>query len=267
MKSIVKSLKYILSLCLDKVVNAPFKIARAKSIYFKMPSQSFIQDNLVTSTNCGFREREAFQKAYARSIKAAGWDYRIEWRTHIFLWAAHNALPLARGGGEYIELGTGRGWMFSAFLESAPWRELSCNLWLFDSFNSEAIDKASGVQIRGKQVNHCYAQSYEKTVANFSEWPRVKLVKGWLPETLQQLTDNKVAFIHVDLNHHLAEAASVKILWDRLMPNGIILFDDYGALGSERQYDAHNQLANELGFSILTLPTGQGLAIKNSHSM
>lgn len=253
-----------LASCLDNLVNIPFKIIKAKSLYFKMPSKSFYQDNLVTSTNCGFHESETFRRAYGRSLKAASWDYGIEWRTHVFLWAAQNTLHLGRKGGAYVELGTGRGWMFSAFLEIAPWRELPCNLWLFDSFKSEIVDKDSGAQVIDKGVNRCYAETFEATKANFSEWPRVRLVMGWLPETLQQFTDSKIAFLHVDLNHHIAEVASVRILWDRLMPNGIMLLDDYAAFGSEQQYDAMNQLATELDFLILTLPTGQGLVIKTS---
>ena len=252
----------IIAAFLNELVNIPFKITNARSRYFKMDMNSFAQDNLVTSANTAFRNNPIFIKAYARSIKAAGWDYSIQWRTHVFLWAANNALSLAKKGGCYVELGTGRGWMFSAFLEQTSWKDAGCNLWLFDSFRSEMIDRDSGYQLNNSARNTCYAENFESTRINFSEWPRVNLVQGWLPETLVNLSDSKIAFLHVDLNHHIAEAECIKILWGRVMRNGIMLLDDYGASGAEKQYDAINLIAAELKFSILTLPTGQGLVIK-----
>ena len=99
---------------------------------------------------------------------------------------------------------------------------------------------------------------------NFSEFSNVNVIEGLLPETLIKLTSNAIAFLHIDLNHAEPEVATLKELWPKITDGGIIILDDYAWLGREKQYIAMNKLAKELGFSILTTPTGQGIIIKHN---
>jgi hypothetical protein len=55
------------------------------------------------------------------------------------------------------------------------------------------------------------------------------------------------------------------MLWDRLVPGGIVLLDDFGSPEFIDSNKAMRELSLELRFEILGLPTGQGLIIK-SHS-
>jgi O-methyltransferase len=56
------------------------------------------------------------------------------------------------------------------------------------------------------------------------------------------------------------EAAS--FFWEKLVPGGMILLDDYAYSGYEEQNRAFNLFAAEKGPEILTFPTGQGLMLK-----
>lgn len=50
--------------------------------------------------------------------------------------------------------------------------------------------------------------------------------------------------------------------WDKLVPGGIILLDDYGWQTHEAQKADWDEFARDRGVQILTMPTGQGLLIK-----
>jgi predicted O-methyltransferase YrrM len=71
-----------------------------------------------------------------------------------------------------------------------------------------------------------------------------------------------VAFIHIDMNHPTPEEAAMRHFWPRLTPGGVMVLDDYAYVGFERSHQSADRVASELGFPILSLPTGQGLAIK-----
>lgn len=98
--------------------------------------------------------------------------------------------------------------------------------------------------------------------ANFAEWPNAVVVQGIVPDVLTSLPVDRVAFIHVDLNCAAPERAALEYYWERLSPRELMLFDDYTYLGQQCQGDALDDDARQLGATVLSLPTGQGLIIR-----
>ena len=58
--------------------------------------------------------------------------------------------------------------------------------------------------------------------------------------------------------------AVAKHFWERVVPHGAILLDDYAYPGYEEQKVAWDHFAEDKGLQILSLPTGQGLILKPS---
>jgi hypothetical protein len=85
-----------------------------------------------------------------------------------------------------------------------------------------------------------------------------------VPEVLESIDVREISFLHIDLNATKPEVDSLRMLWPHLVPNAIILLDDYGFPSFESSRLAHCALAEELGYEILGLPTGQGLILKTS---
>ena len=52
------------------------------------------------------------------------------------------------------------------------------------------------------------------------------------------------------------------MLFDRIVPGGLIVLDDYGWLPFKAQRDAEDIFFAERGYFVLELPTGQGLVVK-----
>lgn len=210
------------------------------------------EDGIVTVHNSSFRNDPEFQRCYARAIKAGGWDYDIRYRVHQALWCSALAQAVE---GDFVELGTGRGFVMSALLECGVTRSVH----LFDTFVPNVSDIA-GRQI-GEQSPH-YAETFDRVRANFSEWPNVSLHCGNVFETLPAAPIERVAFLHVDMNHPDPEEFGIRQLWPKMPKGAVMLLDDYAYKGFERQYERDNSLAEELGFRILSTPTGQGIVVK-----
>ena len=103
---------------------------------------------------------------------------------------------------------------------------------------------------------------YERVAARFKPYKNVTVIKGFLPETLDSVCPEKIAFLHVDLNSPAAEVAVLERLFDRVVSGGAIVFDDYGWKLFEKQKIAEDEFMRKRGYQILELPTGQGLVIK-----
>jgi O-methyltransferase len=84
----------------------------------------------------------------------------------------------------------------------------------------------------------------------------------YIPDILPSVAVTDIAFLHIDLNNALPESEVAKHLWNRLVPHGAILLDDYAYPGFEEQKIAWDQFAAEKGLEVFSLPTGQGLILK-----
>jgi hypothetical protein len=217
----------------------------------------FEADGMGTRHNVNFMREQRFQKAYNRAVAASGWDYGIPFRVHQALWCSRQAQKV---DGDFVELGTGRGFIMSAVLaDFQNWENARRSVHLFDTFISALVDS------QGKQtgpVSAHYAISAENVVANFSEWTRVKIHQGDIFDTLPKAEIERISFLHIDMNCPEPEIYGLRTLWGRISRGGVVLLDDYAYSGFESQYEAMNNLSREIGFDIQTTASGQGIIIK-----
>ena len=215
----------------------------------------YTHDGLRTAHNHTFIDAPDFQRAYRRGVQAAGWDYEIYWRVHVILWAAGTAQTVP---GAFVECGTGRGFMASAICENIGWDHRP--FYLFDTFQPGSV--SPGSDERHATSSPYYAHGSEGVRENFREWAGVRLVVGTVPDSLAQVDVGSVAFLHIDMNDPGPEAAALRHFWPSLSPGAVVVLDDYAYQGFEASHRSANVVASEFGFSILSLPTGQGLTIK-----
>ena len=223
------------------------------------PGQLYAEDGLYTDKTHEFVNDPVFARAYARGVKAAGWDYHVHWRVHAALWAAATA---SRVDGDFVECGTGRGMFASAILESLPWSSLDRRFLLIDTFVPFRVGDA-GAQGAESGTSEHYANDLESVKANFAEWERVELVQGRVPEVLADVDVDHVAFLHIDLNSPEPERAALEHFWPKLSAGAVVLLDDYGFPGEHYQQKvAVDAFAKQAGTQVLGVPTGQGLIVK-----
>jgi hypothetical protein len=103
---------------------------------------------------------------------------------------------------------------------------------------------------------------YQEVKETFKDF-NVEIIKGTVPDTLEKVTSKKIAYLSVDMNCVQPEYDTLNFFWDRMVPGGMIILDDYGYANSTNDQRAiHDKFAKEKGVQILSLPTCQGLIIK-----
>jgi SAM-dependent methyltransferase len=224
-------------------------------------------DGLQTIHNHEFLDDEDFKQAYARGVQAAGQDYRWYWRVHIGLWAARHAAKLP---GDFVECGVNRGFLSSSIMHLLDWDQTGRTFYLMDTFTGldphyiTDEERDSGVLERTQRERETgfLVTGSDLARQNFAQWRNVVIIEGAIPETLNQATPEKVAFLHIDMNCSPPEIAAIEHFWDRLVPGAPILLDDYAYHGYRTQKVAMDDFARRKGVAIASLPTGQGLLIK-----
>ena len=235
------------------------------------PSKEFPydQDGLKSIHNHDFIEESEFLRAYNRGVTAAGEDYRWHWRVHVGLWAAHTAHILE---GDFVECGVNRGFLSSAIMESLDWDKHSKIFYLLDTFEGLSASMISegneGIKELQRDLNNkeseFYTKDYPAVQKNFSSWANIRIIKGIIPQSLKEVTSNKIAFLHLDLNCAPPEVEALDYFWPKLVRGAIVLMDDYAYYGYEGQKKAMDVCISKYGLKILSLPTGQGILIKNT---
>jgi hypothetical protein len=229
----------------------------------------YSNDALVCFNSHAFMEDPEFQRAYRRGARALGdveW-YQWHWRVHVGLWAAASA---SKVDGDFVECGVSYGFLSSAIMEHLDWDRLGKTFYLLDTFaglDSRFVTagerEAGALETSEAHLrNGMYADSVDSVRANFSQWRNQRIIVGAVPETLDQVDADAVAFLHIDMNCAPPEVAALRHFWPRLSPGAVVLLDDYANRGRDEQRVAMDGVASELGVQICTLPTGQGLLIK-----
>ena len=102
----------------------------------------------------------------------------------------------------------------------------------------------------------------ELTRKNLSEFSNnIVYHKGHIPDSLISKPESpeSIFYLHIDLNSSKPTLATLEFFYPRLVPGGVILFDDYGW---EQYEDTKNTI--ELFFEkksgiLMKLPTGQAI--------
>lgn len=221
----------------------------------------YVADNLATVNAHAFLNDPRF--VVAEQAAAGRWTSGardIRWRLHTFLWAVETALRTHREG-DLVELGTGNGFMAAGACSHLEWGSGALTrgrrLWLIDSFTLQRPDEEAS----SAPQRHYYADGDEEVRAHFGRHEGVHVITGLLPDVADEVTSERLAFVHVDLNHAGSEIASLDRLASRMLPGALVLFDDSGNPGCTEQLEAHGNWAEARGAPFLLLPTGQGFCI------
>jgi len=220
------------------------------------------EDGLLSRHNHDFVNDAAFIAAYNRGAKACKEDYGMRWRVHVALWAASQVKDLP---GDFVECGVNRGFLSTAIMTYLPWNSLKRRFFLFDTFcglDEKQVSEEEKALGRVESTKAYYAECFEEAKKNFAEFKNVVFVRGTIPDTLNTVDIKSVAYLSIDMNCVAPEIAAASHFWDKLVTGAVVLLDDYAYYGYEPQKKAFDQFAAQKGFSILSLPTGQGLFIK-----
>jgi O-methyltransferase len=225
---------------------------------------------MVWNKNTDFLEDPHFMRAYRAGMNSghkigrpagSDLDIHIEWRIVVCCWAGWHAKHLS---GDFVECGTNTGIMSLAICNYIDFNATGKNFFLYDTFQGMPEDQILPEErTLGRHLeNTMYEDCFERARSNFKPFPRARLIKGKVPDTLSMQKIERVCYLMLDMNMAVPEVAAIEYFWDKLVPGALVLFDDYGWLAYIQQKKAMDSFAASKGVKILTLPTGQGLLIK-----
>ena len=251
---------------------AAFLTALTEQSLKRYHGRVFWGDRLLTlDKSAGFLDDPRFLAAYRQIRGSHRYDdydspHTIAWRLHTLVWAAHRAVRLE---GDFVECGVFKGDMAWVVTQLVDFARLPRTFYLYDTFagfSEKYSSPADYPDLPGflKFADDIYKDEsiYPAVVAKFQNMPNVRVVRGVVPDVFAEVVPERVAYLHIDLNSPAAEIGALEVLFDRVVPGGAIIFDDYGWHVFRKQKEVEDAFFAARGYSVLELPTGQGLVVK-----
>jgi Macrocin-O-methyltransferase (TylF) len=239
----------------------------SSAIYTPVYDYDGLRTDPAVIHNHDFMLDARYVKAMRAGARALGHDYKMYWRLHVALSAASRASRLP---GDFVECGVCRGFLSTAIMTYLDWGNLTQRFYLFDTFEGlipELLNEKERQNIdKIQHLNSYFKDTFAFVSQHFRKFPRVKLVKGQVPDTLNDVEIEKVSFISIDMNCVGPEIAAANFFWPKMVPGAFMLLDDYGFVSYEEQKSGFDAFAAERGTSVLALPSGQGLIVKDAAS-
>lgn len=228
---------------------------------------SFEGDALRTyCKNVSWMQEPRFREAYETGFNSGHRyshlpDLHLEWRIHVILWAAQQAL---HHPGDFVECGVNTGIFSLTVCKYLDFAKLPRRFYLFDTFAGIPESQMSATERthRLKENRDFYQDCFDIARQNFSPWPNTQLVRGLVPDTLSNVDIQQVAYLSIDMNIAKPERDALEFFWPKLVSGGVIVLDDYGWKNYAEQKATIDEFANAHGIQICTLPTGQGIIVK-----
>lgn len=212
----------------------------------------YFGDNLFTwSRNNSLFDDLAFREAWQQNIMNEA-DQAIAWRRYFLATMAYHAVQLP---GDFVECGVYIGTGVKTVVDYLGGRNFPKTFWAYDTYDYNPVEgHAFDGQVPGL---------YQQVQKRFEDYPQVKPVMGLIPDVFTQACPERIAYLHIDLNNAPSEIATLEHLFDRVVPGGVIILDDYEWAGIYRaQKLAEDAWFDARQYRVSPLPTGQGFVIK-----
>ena len=229
-------------------------VARSmKSVATMVSDGSHFADNMFTwGRNMSMLDDLPFVEAWRTNIESPS-DEAILWRRYVLACAAYHCVQL---DGDFVECGAYTGVGVKTVVDYLGGVDFPKKFWAYDAFEHDSTMANHAMPEHGSEL-------FARVARKFEMYPQVRVVKGLIPEVFSRDCPERIAYLHIDLNQAPAEVAALDELFDRLVPGGILILDDYEWSGIYRaQKLAEDAWFEERNYRVMPLPTGQGLVIK-----
>jgi O-methyltransferase len=199
-----------------------------------------------------WEQDERFQSLFAE----------VRAQTRVDPLACFNLYQLARQAralpGNVAEVGVFRGG--SAYLLARCFASTDKSLHLFDTFQGMPRVDPTKDGFREGAFSDTSLAEVQSFLAPF---PRVHLYPGFFPQTSGPVVNETFCFVHVDVDIYTSVRDCCDFFYSRMVPGGILLFDDYGFVKCAGARMAVDEFFASRPESPCYLPTGQSLVIKH----
>ena len=215
-----------------------------------------------------------FQELYSKGMTISGTPKTRQrpLRFYNLVQFLTQTLPLQ---GHYVECGCWKGlssYIMCNYIKRYDPSFAGNQYFVVDSFEGLSepteFDKITDLAVAGEEKETGFpaggfAASLEEVKGNLSDFPNIEYFKGWIPPVLDGLPEVTYKFVHIDVDIYEPIHGSIQYFYPRLVPGGLIIFDDYGSLkwpGAKKAVDEYCEANN---IPLLRLATGQSVVWKH----
>jgi O-methyltransferase len=229
-----------------------------KRLVINYLESQFFGDGMATIRHVSFLEDKKFMLSYNKSfegIKSFPHQKKtfenILWRAHIVLWASKRAIKL---GGDFVECGVWYGILSKFICEYLNFKQYkNKKFYLIDTWGDQTLNLKHQV----KYPDDIYLMVKKR----FRKFSNVKLIRGFVPNILEDIPLKKIAYLSIDMNGDKAERATLEKYYSKMVRGGIIYFDDYGWNYPKLRKTVDEFFANKPE-TLLHFPSGNSIVIK-----
>lgn len=183
----------------------------------------------------------------------------VRWRMWMLTRCARQCSRLPGVFAEFGVYRAGCAYMILATRSIAPGQRF----FLFDTFQGIPGDRLLPAEVEHGFAGRWSDTSPEYVLRRLAPWRGcLEVVAGDVFETLPRTETGPIAFGHIDLNAAAPTAAVLDYVYPRLLPGGILVFDDYGFEGYEEQRHVIDDFFASRPEQVLATPAGPSLVIK-----
>jgi hypothetical protein len=216
------------------------------------PGFHFADNFLTWGRNNSMFEDTDFVQAWQSNIDSES-DMAIVWRRYVLACAAFHAVHL---NADFVECGCYSGTGMKTVIDYLGGVGFPRRFWGYDLFEHAPDMEHHPMAAHGPNLA-------DQVRARFAAYPQVTIMQGEIPSVFAEGCPDRIAFLHIDLNQATAEIAALDALFDRVVPSGMVILDDYEwAMAYRRQKLNEDPWFAARGYRVMPLPTGQGLVIK-----
>jgi O-methyltransferase len=217
-----------------------------------MPGVHFADNFLTWGRNNSMFDDLEFVTAWQDNAETDA-DRAIVWRRYILACAGYHCAQLE---GDFVECGAYKGVGIKTVIDYLGGKEFGKTFWGYDLFEHDASMAHLSMPEHGPEL-------FERVRKKFDDYDCVKLIKGEIPKIFEGNSPQRIAYLHIDLNEAPAEIAALDSLFERVVPSGMVILDDYEWADAYRaQKLAEDPWFEARGYRVMPLPTGQGLVFK-----
>ena len=146
------------------------------------------------------------------------------------LWQLVKKLHSLDPAAAILEVGVWRGGTAAIMAQQLSNLRSNAALYLADTFTGVAKAGDNDAFYTGGEHNDTSQAIVEGLLQSTSKYPNYKILKGIFPDDTSHLIPANESFglCHIDVDVYSSAKDILEWVWDKLIPGGVVVFDDYG---------------------------------------
>jgi O-methyltransferase len=165
--------------------------------------------------------------------------------------------------GDILEVGVWKGGTGCLIASALQGQGDSRTVWLCDTFKGVVKAGDKDTQYKGGEFADTSTALVEQLIEDMG-LKNIRLLEGIFPdETGPQVQDRRFSLCHIDVDVYQSAKDVFDFVWPRMSVGGVVVFDDYGFLGTEGIIQFVNEQTPGRDRVMVHNLNGHAIAIKN----